>query len=60
MLHRTKYCGEVNLSDVGKEVVLQGWAQTNRDHGGLIFIDLRDREGLVQVVVDPQKQPEAF
>jgi aspartyl-tRNA synthetase len=60
MLTRTKYCGQVDLSDVDKQVVLHGWAQTNRDHGGLIFIDLRDREGVVQVVVDPQKNPEAF
>jgi aspartyl-tRNA synthetase len=60
MESRTKYCGQVDISDIGKTVVLQGWAQTNRDHGGLIFIDLRDREGVVQVVIDPQKNPEAF
>ena len=47
---RTAYCGLVNKSDVGKHICLVGWVQRRRDHGGLIFIDLRDREGIMQVV----------
>ncbi len=50
---RTHYCGNVNASHVGQEVELCGWVHRRRDHGGVIFIDLRDREGLVQVVYDP-------
>ena len=53
---RTCYCGKVNESLVDKEVTLYGWVHRCRDHGGLIFIDLRDREGMVQVVVDPSKE----
>lgn len=49
----TATCGELRAEDAGREVVLTGWAWHNRDHGGLIFIDLRDRCGYVQVVVDP-------
>ena len=49
----TATCGELRKGDVGREVVLTGWAWHNRDHGGLIFCDLRDREGYTQVVVDP-------
>ena len=56
---RSHYCGELNSSHVGSEVVLCGWAHRRRDHGGVIFIDLRDREGLVQVVLDPDR-PEVF
>ncbi|NVK56402.1 MAG: aspartate--tRNA ligase [Alteromonadaceae bacterium] len=50
---RTDYCGNINASFVGQEVTLCGWVNKRRDLGGLIFIDLRDREGLVQVVFDP-------
>ncbi|MBP7766069.1 MAG: aspartate--tRNA ligase [Deltaproteobacteria bacterium] len=51
---RTHYCGQVGLSDEGREVVLFGWAQRRRDHGGVIFVDLRDREGVVQIVFNPE------
>lgn len=56
---RTHYCGHVNESLIDSEVDLCGWAHRRRDHGGVIFIDLRDREGLVQVVIDPDTE-EAF
>src|SRR5713101_4636435 len=50
---RTDLCGAIRASDVGREVALWGWVQTRRDHGGLIFIDLRDRAGIVQLVMNP-------
>ncbi|MHB8840247.1 MAG: aspartate--tRNA ligase [Candidatus Aquicultor sp.] len=50
---RTNACGTVTKNNLGEEVVLTGWVHTRRDHGGLVFLDLRDRSGLVQVVVDP-------
>lgn len=52
-LKRTEYCGNLTSAHVGQKVVLMGWVNTRRDHGSLVFIDLRDREGLVQVVLDP-------
>jgi len=52
---RTHYCGQVNESLTGQVVSVAGWAQRRRDHGGVIFVDLRDREGLLQVVFDPDK-----
>ena len=56
---RTHYCGEVNASHVDQIVTLCGWCHRRRDHGGVIFIDLRDREGLAQIVCDPDR-PEMF
>jgi len=54
-LKRTDYCGNLNSKLVGQKVVLMGWVDSRRDHGSLVFIDLRDREGVVQVVLDPNK-----
>ena len=56
---RSHYCGQVTAVEVGREVCLMGWVQRRRDHGGLIFIDLRDREGVIQLALDPDRDPEA-
>src|SRR5438105_10445184 len=56
---RTTYCGLVSEALMGQSVTLMGWAHRRRDHGGVIFIDLRDREGLVQIVCEPER-PEMF
>jgi len=53
---RSHYCGQVNEKLVGQEVTVAGWVHRRRDHGGVIFVDLRDREGLLQVVIDPDNQ----
>ncbi|UZQ84055.1 aspartate--tRNA ligase [Thermoanaerobacter sp. RKWS2] len=59
-LKRTHMCGELTVEDVDKSVVVMGWVQRRRDHGGLVFIDLRDRTGIVQVVFSNEVSSEAF
>lgn len=58
-LERTDYCGDLRSKDVGREVTLMGWVQRRRDLGGLVFIELRDRQGIIQVVFNPEISPEA-
>ena len=56
---RSHYCAELNELNVGEEVELVGWVNSHRDHGGVIFIDLRDRSGIIQIVADPADSKEA-
>ena len=56
---RTHYCGSLTEAQIDQTVTLCGWVHRRRDHGGVIFLDMRDRDGLVQVVIDPDT-PEAF
>jgi aspartyl-tRNA synthetase len=58
-LKRTNYCGDLKKKDANREVTLMGWVQRRRDLGGLIFVELRDRQGMVQVVFNPEVSPEA-
>ena len=57
-MRRTHNCNQLGAQDVGNEVVLMGWVQRRRDHGGVIFIDLRDQQGLTQVVFNPELNPD--
>ncbi len=58
-LRRSQFCGEVRAERVGQEVILCGWVRRRRDHGGVVFVDLRDRTGIAQVVFKPDSAPEA-
>ena len=58
-MRRTHHCCELSIEDVGAEVVLMGWVQRRRDHGGVIFVDLRDKEGLTQVVFNPEQHQDS-
>ena len=58
-MKRTHHCNQLNLSQVGQKVDLVGWVDTRRDHGGIVFIDLRDREGVTQIVFDPEHNPKS-
>ncbi|MGB0957697.1 MAG: OB-fold nucleic acid binding domain-containing protein, partial [Litorivicinus sp.] len=56
---RDMYCGDVTADQLDQTITIAGWVDRRRDHGGVIFLDMRDREGILQVVIDPDT-PEAF
>ena len=57
---RTHYCGAISVEHIDQEVSLNGWVQKRRDLGGLIFVDLRDRSGIVQIIFDKEISEDAF
>ena len=59
-LKRTHYCGDLRISNVGEEVILNGWVQKKRNLGGLVFVDLRDIKGITQILFDTNVSEEAF
>ncbi len=59
MSYRDEWCGTINEGAIGRRVKVAGWVHRRRDHGGLIFVDLRDRTGIVQLVMEADKQASA-